>query len=334
MRKHPSITKGVLRKQIPLLLILICLTLISCNFPIKDLAFTTHPYSTLDPRIFESPGTTIPPFAQPTVFSPKAFQPTPSVDETLYHVYASQSGDTLRVVASHYSVSPLDITSSLPIPSTGIIPPGQYLVIPKTIANQEVREIVLPDSAVIDSPCAQDFDITSFVESAGGYLSSFSQLVAEDRISGAEVVQRVADNQSVNPRLLLAFIEYRSSLVYGRAEPADIYHPLRMDNEYFKGLYQELSLAARKINTGYYAWRNGEITEVTFTDQQSARIAPNLNAGSVGILYHFAQLYPSTEWEDRLSGADGFVSLYLSMFGDPMQCATQVEPLHWITKHG
>jgi hypothetical protein len=100
-----------------------------------------------------------------------------------------------------------------------------------------------------------------------------------------------------------------------------------MDNEYFKGLYQELSLAARMINTGYYAWRNGEITEVTFTDQQSARIAPNLNAGSAGMQYLFAQLYPSTEWEDRLYGADGFMSLYLSMFGDPMQCATQVEPL-------
>lgn len=161
MKKRPSIRKGVLRKQLLLLLIFICLILVSCNFPIRDLSFITHPYSTLDPRLFESPGTAIPPY-QPTVSSPAAALPTPEVDETRYQVYVAQSGDTLRVVASHYGVSPLEITSSLVLPSTGIIPLGQYLVIPKTLANQERREIILPDSAVIDSPCAQDFDIAAF----------------------------------------------------------------------------------------------------------------------------------------------------------------------------
>ena len=162
---------------------------------------------------------------------------------------------------------------------------------------------------------------------AGGYLSTFSQLVAGVRISGAEVVQRVADNQSVNPRLLLAIVEYRSGIVYGNNQPSDIYHPLDINNEFFQGLYQELSLAARMINTGYYAWRYGEMTTITSNDQLSQRIAPNLNAGSAGMMYLFSQLYPSTEWEASLFGAGGFMELYLAMFPDPMLCAAQVEPL-------
>lgn len=316
-----------MRKQLPTLLILLVFIMISCNFPIKDLSFISHPYATLDPSIFESRRTPTPPIIENTPASPGTPIPRPQVDEQLYHVYAAQSGDTLCVVASHFGVSPQEITSPGVVIGSGILPPGQYLVIPKTETNRATSAMILPDSAVIDSPCAQDFDISAFVREAGGFLSSFSQVVAGSRISGAAVVQRVADNQSVNPRLLLVFIEHRAGLVYGDQPPLDIYHPLRMNNDYFKGLYQELSLVARMINTGYYGWRYGDINNIEFSDELSARIAANRNAGSVGVLNLFARLYPSYEWEDRLLGADGFMQLYLSMFEDPMICAARVEPL-------
>lgn len=329
MNQAPFRKRGK-QKLLPILLILLVLVLISCNFPIKDLSFILHPYATLDPAIFESRRTPTPPATEPTTGAPTVPgtpMPTPQVDEQLNHVYAAQSGDTLRVVASHFGVTPQEVTSSDVIPETGLIPPGQYLVIPKNELNREVRSMILPDSAVIDSPCAQGFDVADFVRNAGGYLSTFSQSVAGVRISGAAVVQRVADNQSVNPRLLLAFIEYRSGLVYGTTEPPDIYHPLKLNNEYFNGLYQELSLAARMINTGYYGWRYGTISSVDFPDELSLRIAANLNAGSVGILNLFSRLYPSNEWEQKMLGDGGFMQLYLSMFEDPMICAAQVEPM-------
>jgi hypothetical protein len=122
-------------------------------------------------------------------------------------------------------------------------------------------------------------------------------------------------------------VEYRSGLVFGNHTPSDIYHPLDFNNEFFKGLYLELSLAARMINTGYYGWRYGEMTALTFRDQLSQRIAPSLNAGSVGVMYMFSQLYRSTVWEERLFGSGGFMETYLSMFPDPMLCAARVEPL-------
>ena len=249
------------------------------------------------------------------------------IDENLYHIYAARSGDTLDVVARHFGVSSTAITSSQPLPSEGILPTGEYLVIPKNADNLDEREVILPDSAVINSPCAADFDINAFLKEAGGYMNTFSQLVANERISGAQVVQRVADNQSVNPMLLLSIIEYRSGLVYGNHTPGDIYHPLGFNNDYFKGLYQELSLAARMINTGYYGWRYGEMTSVTFVDQVSLRIAPGLNSGSAGIMHLFSQLYRSTVWEERLLGRAGFIETYLSMFPDPVLCAAEIEPL-------
>jgi LysM repeat protein/murein DD-endopeptidase MepM/ murein hydrolase activator NlpD len=314
-------------RKILLLLIVTLLVLVGCNFPIKDLGVVLRRYATLDPAIFETGRTPTPPTIENTPAVLGTAIPYPQVDEQLYHVYAAQSGDTLNVVASHFGVALEEISSPRPIPAGGIIAPGQYLVIPKNDTNRVLRGMILPDSAVINSPCAQDFNVAEFVSNAGGYLSSFSQLVAGERISGAAVVQRVADNQSVSPLLLLAFIEYRARLVYGSLPPVDIYHPLNMNNRHFQGLYQELSLAARMLNTGYYGWRYGTLNDVVFTDELGTRIAANLNAGSAGVMHLFAALYPSYEWEARLLGADGFTQLYASMFGDPMLCAARVEPL-------
>jgi hypothetical protein len=314
-------------RKILLLLILTQLVLVACNFPIKDLGYVVRRYATLDPAIFLTGRTPTPPTIENTPAILGTAIPYPQVDEQVYHVYAAQSGDTLNVVASHFGVIPEEISSPRDLPESGIIPPGQYLVIPINDGNREQRGLILPDSAVINSPCAQDFNIAEFVNNAGGYLSNFSQLVAGERISGAAVVQRVADNQSVSPLLLLAFIEYRSRLVYGSLPPVDIYHPLGMDNRHFQGLYQELSLAARMINAGYYGWRYGALNNVVFTDDLGTRIAANLNAGSVGVMHLFSKLYPSYEWEPRLFGSDGFTQLYASMFEDPMLCAARVEPL-------
>jgi LysM repeat protein len=309
--------------------LLICglLLLASCNFPIRDFSALPRPYATLDPAIFEYHRSATPAAEQPGAAPISTPQPPPVVDEALYHIYAIRSGDTFETVARHFGVAPAAIISMEALPQTGILPPGRYLVIPKNTDNLFEQEMILPDSAVINSPCAESFDISAYVSAAGGYLSTFSQSVAGIRSSGAEIVRRVADNQSVNPMLLLAILEHRAGLVFGKQPPADIDHPLSFHNMYYKGLYQELSLAARMVNTGYYGWRYGTVTMVTFTDQVSQRISPQLNAGSAALMYLFSQLYPSTVWNERLLGKGGFMETYLAMFPDPWLCATEVEPL-------
>src|SRR3970282_2702009 len=77
----------------------------------------------------------------------------------------------------------------------------------------------LPDSEVEYSPAAV-FDVETFVQASGGFLASYDEEIAPGRrLSGTAIVQKVAQELSVNPRLLLGLIEYRSGWVYGF--PAD-----------------------------------------------------------------------------------------------------------------
>ncbi|MEJ2758289.1 MAG: peptidoglycan DD-metalloendopeptidase family protein [Anaerolineales bacterium] len=57
------------------------------------------------------------------------------------------------------------------------------------------------------------------------------------------------------------------------------------------------------------------------------RIAPDLNAGSVGLMYYFAQIYSRDRWMAATSNVDGFEALHATMFGDPQARAADVEPL-------
>lgn len=315
------------RSSKTLILLLLLILVAACNFPLKLNGFRNAPYATLDPSIFEThktpsvDSTQYPPFAVPS-----APGSTPFVHESSI-VYSAQSGDTLNVVASHFNVAPEQITSPETIPLRGLIDPDQILVVPLTSDNSTFLPPILPDSAVIDSPCARDFNLFEFIDSAGGYLAFYQQKVGSETLSGAEIVRRVADNNSIDPRLLLAIIEFRSGWVFRYAANPDTAHPLGLDLPNYEGLYLELSAAARMINTGYYAWREGKISAITYTDRQSKAIAPNLNAGSVGIGYLFAQFYPSDALDYVLYNGGGFIPLYAGMFGDPWECARAVGAL-------
>ena len=326
LQRNQSVRGNSARRIVPLL-VTISLVLLACNFPIKKIPSFTGNYPTLDPAVFEQSSTPLSTGTEPTPGIPPVDHEPPEVDNAVYHVYAAQSGDTLEAVARHFGVSPAEISSPAVIPPLGILPPGQYLVIPRTPVNQQAMEFVLPDSAVINSPCAADFDLYGYIESTEGYLREHTQKIQNTPVNGADVIQRVAENTSVNPRLLLAIVEYRAQWVLQHPLHLNTTNPLGLYTENYTGLYLELALAARKVNTGYYAWRSGELTELIFTDGRTIRLAPDMNAGSVGVLYLFSELYPLRELEERVYGEGGFIELYTSMFGDPMFCAREVEPL-------
>jgi hypothetical protein len=141
------------------------------------------------------------------------------------------------------------------------------------------------------------------------------------------VVKLVAENTSINPRFLLAFIEFRSQWVLGNPAEPNWTHPLGLDIPDQEGLYKELTIYAQLVNIGYYAWRQGTMTELKFMEGGAARIAPELNAGSVAVQYLFARSFRQSDWQDKLYGANGFRAIYHNLFGDPMACAITVEPL-------
>jgi len=57
------------------------------------------------------------------------------------------------------------------------------------------------------------------------------------------------------------------------------------------------------------------------------RLSPDLNAGTVGLQYYFAQIYTSQQWMEALDAQSGLPGIHATMFGDPWARARTVEPL-------
>ena len=198
-------------------------------------------------------------------------------------LYYTHAGDTLPSILGRYGVTADQINPGEPIPETGLIRPGVLIVIPDVLQDVNASPMVLPDSEVVFSPSAADFDITGFIESAGGYLSRYEQAVGSRMYTGAEVVERVSLENSINPYLLLALLEYKSHWVYGYpTNLAEGEYPMGMVRLEYKGLYRQLSWAVEQLSIGYYGWRAGILSILPFRDGTQARISPGLERWNRG----------------------------------------------------
>lgn len=244
-------------------------------------------------------------------------------------LYHTQAGDTRPAVAIRYGVSPDEITSPDPIPQTGLLKPDQLLVIPNRLSEVGPNGNLFPDSEVVYSPSALDFDVDAYVSESGGYLSTYREYLINGWHTGAQVIKRVAIENSINPRLLLSLVEYRSHWVKGNpTNMAETEYPLGKIKINQKNLYHQLSWAVSQLSIGYYYWRAGLLTEITLTDGKKIRLSPDLNAGTVALQYLLAQLYDSNEWGGTLYGQQSLPKLHEAMFGNLWLRAQTVEPLY------
>ncbi|MCH7663553.1 MAG: hypothetical protein IH859_06755 [Chloroflexi bacterium] len=263
-------------------------------------------------------------------------EPTPLPTTTLLDasgppfLYTSQSGDTLNTLASRFGVNPIEIVSPEPIPSKGLINPGQIFMIPWRMGITTPIELILPDSEIVYSASVGTFDVVTYVNTLGGYLSTYRDYFgSRGWMSGGEIVQRVAVENSINPRILLALLEYQGNWVLGRPNNlSETDYPMGYINLQSDGLFPQLVWAVNQLSSGYYGWRAGTLVELRSIDGSSTRIAPQLNAGSVAIQYFFNALYSGDQWRQAVDSQGNFVALYNDMFGgDPWVRAAQVEPL-------
>lgn len=257
----------------------------------------------------------------------------PSTSETPIPpvIYFTQSGDTLPALAMRFGVAVEEISSNDVIPATGLITPGTLLVIPQRLGEDtSPATIALPDSEIVFSPSALDFDVDKFVADAGGYLSTYKQYLGTGGwTTGAQVVKRVAIENSINPRLLLALLEYQGGWVYGQPRNLALTdYPLGYIDSPGKGLYAQLAWAVQQLSLGYYGWRAGILTELPFANGSRLRMSPVLNGGTAALQYLFAQLEPPERLAGIMLGENSITSLHESMFGSPWLRAQGVEPLY------
>jgi len=299
------------------------------TIPTKVVTVFTDPQpspTSFVPPISTSQPTPIPPSptVTPTILAITPGTPHPSI------IYSSQSGDSLEAVALHFDVAVSEITATVNLSATGFLNPGTLLIIPNSLSQVTTTSStkIIPDCELIYSPCAQSFNIEQYVSTKGGYLSTFHEPLSNVTITGAEGVKRMAFGSSINPRLLLTFIQYYTGWVMGQPNPdVDKSYPLEYQNPSFVGLYQQLRLLDRDLLAGYYGWRDGTLTVLTFPDGSTMRLDPTLNAGTVSLLYFFSKHLNYSDWLKALDPKTGFPALFSEMFDDPWVRAQETGPL-------
>ncbi len=279
--------------------------------------------STLPPLAGISP-THIPgqPYPTPT---PDAIRTPPPI-RTETEQYVVQPGDNLSLIASSFGVSPALIAQWNGLVSVDWLPVWSSLVIPPPSLRPTGPSFkILPDSGLVYGPPAVYSNVESDLAPHSGYLSFYREEVDGQLLGGHQIVQRVAEQYSVAPRVLLALLEHQSGWLTNRSpSEAERTYPLGYVNTANTGLYSQLSWAANLVNFGYYRWRAGWAGPFPLPDGSSVPAGPGINAATVAIQGFFAALLPYPEWEQAVQPG-GFDQTYASLFGDPF--GIELDPL-------
>ena len=243
--------------------------------------------------------------------------------------YLVQNGDTLGVVAARFDVPTRRITSPDPIAQTGFLTPGQILILPESVGVLNTYQLLLPDIEVVYGPSALDFNVDDYLAQTDGYLTEHQEyLRTTGWTSASQIITRVALENSINPRILLALLEYTCGCVLGNEEGRlEEGYVLGVEDFLRKGLYGQLWWAANKLSTGYYGWRDGSLLEIKLPNGKTYRPPPDSNAGSVALEYFFAELWDAyllanrkdfngADWSLALDSQRGLPDLYREMFPD------------------
>jgi len=258
----------------------------------------------------------------PTPDRPHYLAGTPRGEQS----YVVQQGDTLGEIAQRYNISLEQLTNANKISNPNSLEVGQKLTIP-VVSPHPVGPAtkILPDSELVYGPLSPSLNIADVIQGEGGFLKDFSQEVNGVTMSGDQVVQLIAQDYSVNPRLLLAVLEYRAALVtQSFPDPSRGETPLGTIDNWYVGLYRQLAWACIQLNTGFYLWEAGGVKDWVMRDGSVVPIDPSINSGTAGVQYFFSQLDDYPSWLRDVS-AGGFTDTYLKLFGNPFGNA--IEPL-------
>jgi murein DD-endopeptidase MepM/ murein hydrolase activator NlpD len=249
--------------------------------------------------------------------------PTPDLPHALPTVrdaldeYTVQGGDTLGTIARAYGISLEALMEANGLNEASILSIGMILTIPPVEADPNPGSSfkIIPDSELVFGPATVQFDIQEFVQKHDGYLANYSQDVDGEYLSGVQVLSRVAQSYSVNPRLLLALLEYRGGWVRNPA-PENVEYPLGFYDAFHAGLYRQLTWAADNLNRGYYLWRVNALSSLPLTDGTYVPLNATINAGTAGVQYFMSLLNNRPFWDYDV-GELGFFQTYNELFGYP-----------------
>jgi len=233
--------------------------------------------------------------------------------------YVTQTGDTVPTIAIHFNTSPELILAANPtLPPTTTLGSGHAITVPAyyfSFGGPTFK--IIPDSEFVYGAATLGFDLKTFVAAQPGYLKQLSVFASGRQRTSAEAIQYIAENYSINPKLLLALLEWRSHALTRPSAPTEVMANPLEHAEAGKDFYRQLTWAAEQMSIGYYGWRSGALVNISFkSDGFFARGDMYQNAATIGLHHLFAQLYPHEEF-DAVAGPDGFAATYYALWGNP-----------------
>jgi len=235
-----------------------------------------------------------------------------------------QSGDMLSAIAERFSVSLEAMIQANKITNPDTLEVGQTLTIPEVTPQAPGPAFKqIPDSELIYGPLSASFDIATFIHSKGGYLASYTQDVNGKTMDAVQVVQLIAQDYSISPRLLLGLLEYCSDWVTNPSpDPSLGDTPFGFNDGWYVGLYRQLAWASIQLNSGYYRWSANSVTDWVLEDGSVVPINATINAGTAGVQNFFAHLDDYSTWLRDVSPG-GFFATYSQLFGFPFDTAIE-----------
>lgn len=281
----------------------------------------TSPPIVLPPDVLPSP--TVIPLATVSVVPPVVLAPGQ---------YLTQPGDTLTALIARYRAVTAEVLSQNPnLPLAQTLPPGLLLTFstagytPNAFATR-----LIPDSELVRSPVAAQFSVRDYVLAQPGWLATYTEVLEDEEVArpGWQIVQKYAERYSLNPRLLLALLEYQAGALSRPAPIEDFIrdYPLgAYSTQMLPGLSHQLGWAGNQLLYGYYGWRDGSVLNLSLADGAFRTVDPSLNAGTFALVRLLGLVQKTNTWNQALS-AEGFVATYRQWFGEPWGYAMELFP--------
>lgn len=247
------------------------------------------------------------PMYSPTPDAPKTM-PTMRTNEETYQV---QMNDSLNLIARQYGVDLNAIVSANQLMNPNLLEIGQELVIPPPNPDAKAPAFkIIPDSELVFGPSGVGFDPYNLIYSFDSYLSSLDY--------SDKVILQVAKDYSVNPRILIAMLEYSTGWVTGPnlelKKPVDGEEPIK--DAWESGLVTILSRMSNSLNWGYYSWKANSLSYYVLSDGSYSPADETINAGTAAIQYWAGTIYGKTNWINAIT-ENGIYRTYSNFFGFP-----------------
>lgn len=316
------------------------LLLMACQRPDPTVTLVVTPIS-IPPTPFLTPGTAqenaptpaLTPYINPAlptyVGVPTPDAPHSAVSDapsTVIHLV--NPGETLGQIAQQYGTTLEALIQLNQLQQADLLLVGQQIVVPGEAAQVASSFKLIPDSELVYGPAAKGFDVRTFANPYNGQLLLYQETVEGQPLAGPEIVSLVAHRYSVNPRLLLAVLEYRAGWVTKTIATGawDTQTPLGVNKPGLAGLYQQLSWAANELNWGYYGRSEAGLSNFVLANGSRLAFAPEINNGTAGLQRLMAGFDGTTyeSWQQAV-GANGIFLTYSQLFGNPF--AYTVDPL-------